>query len=249
MVICRKLTKRFRNITAVDRLDLQVPTGQLFGFLGPNGAGKTTTIKMLTGLLHPTDGEAEVGGYNITTQPLEAKRVTGYVPDSAFLYDKLTGRETLELTADLWGVASTRRASRINDLLLLFELSEKGDELVQSYSRGMRQKLCLASALIHEPRVLFLDEPTVGLDPKSARLLRQVLRELTNRGVTVFVSTHILEIAERLCDRIGIFHQGSLIADGTMQELRERAIGDNLEEIFLTLTGELEHSEALKLLD
>jgi ABC-2 type transport system ATP-binding protein len=248
MIRCEQLTKRFGDFTAVDALSLEVAPGELFGFLGPNGAGKTTTIRMLTGLLIPSAGEASIGPYNILTQSLDAKRITGYVPDSAYLYEKLTGYEMLILVADLWGVDHTRREAKITDLLRLFELSDKRDELIQGYSRGMKQKLSLAAALLHEPRVLFLDEPTVGLDPKAARVLKEVLRELAGRGTTVFVSTHILEIAERLCARVGIVNHGKLIAEGTIEELR--AGGDSsLEDIFLRLTGDAEYGEIIRLLD
>jgi ABC-2 type transport system ATP-binding protein len=249
MIECLDLTKCFDKIVAVDHLFLEVPDGQLFGFLGPNGAGKTTTIKMLTGLLQPTEGIARIDGLDVVKQPIAAKTITGYVPDNAFLYEKLTGREMLDLTGDLWRITTKRRQSKIDDLLQLFDLTDKRDELIQNYSRGMRQKLSLACALLHEPKVLLLDEPTVGLDPKSSRLLKQVLRELANRGTTVFVSTHILEIAERLCDRVAIINQGKIIAQGTLEELRAGSNTLSLEEIFLTLTGDAEDADLIKLLD
>lgn len=249
MIECLDLTKCFDKIVAVDHLFLEVPDGQLFGFLGPNGAGKTTTIKMLTGLLQPTEGIARIDGLDVVKQPIAAKTITGYVPDNAFLYEKLTGREMLDLTGDLWRITTKRRQSKIDDLLQLFDLTDKRDELIQNYSRGMRQKLSLACALLHEPKVLLLDEPTVGLDPKSSRLLKQVLRELANRGTTVFVSTHILEIAERLCDRVAIINQGKIIAQGTLEELRAGSNTLSLEEIFLTLTGDAENADLIKLLD
>ena len=251
MVVCRQLTKRFGEFTAVHPMDLRVLKGELFGFLGPNGAGKTTTIKMLTGLLHPTAGEAFIGGFDIQTAPLDAKRIMGYIPDNPFLYEKLTGREYLAFMADLYSVSKADRARRIPELLRLFDLEAKGSELIQSYSRGMRQKIALAGALVHTPQVIFLDEPTVGLDPKGARAMRDILRELCLRGVTVFMSTHILEVAERTCDRIAIVNQGRIIAQGTMDELRAQRReaagptdgddpGENgkksLEEIFLELT-------------
>ncbi|MEI6513350.1 MAG: ABC transporter ATP-binding protein [bacterium] len=249
MIECLDLTKCFDKIVAVDHLFLEVPDGQLFGFLGPNGAGKTTTIKLLTGLLQPTEGIARIDGLDVVKQPIAAKTITGYVPDNAFLYEKLTGREMLDLTGDLWRITTKRRQSKIDDLLQLFDLTDKRDELIQNYSRGMRQKLSLACALLHEPKVLLLDEPTVGLDPKSSRLLKQVLRELANRGTTVFVSTHILEIAERLCDRVAIINQGKIIAQGTLEELRAGSNTLSLEEIFLTLTGDAENADLIKLLD
>src|SRR4051794_8674493 len=175
MVVCRQLTKKFGDLTAVHAMDLCVRKGELFGFLGPNGAGKTTTIKMLTGLLHPTSGTACIGGYDIQKQPLQAKSILGYIPDNPFLYEKLTGREYLRFMADLFSVPQADRIRRMPDLLRLFELESKGDSLIQGYSRGMRQKIALAGALIHTPRVIFLDEPTVGLDPKGARAMRDIL--------------------------------------------------------------------------
>lgn len=237
-IVCQALTKRFGSLTALDTLDLAVPRGELFGFLGPNGAGKTTTIKLLTGLLRPTSGSATIGGFSITERPLDAKRLIGYVPDNPFLYEKLTGREFLSFMADLYSVAHAGRADRIDSLLARFDLAEKRDELIQGYSRGMRQKIALAGALIHDPSVVFLDEPTAGLDPKSARLMKDVLRSLCRGGAAVFVSTHILDVAERMCDRFGIINRGKLIATGTMDELRTLAASTNtsLEDIFLELT-------------
>jgi len=237
-IVCQALTKRFGSLTALDTLDLAVPRGELFGFLGPNGAGKTTTIKLLTGLLRPTSGSATIGGFSITERPLDAKRLIGYVPDNPFLYEKLTGREFLSFMADLYSVAHAGRADKIDSLLARFDLAEKRDELIQGYSRGMRQKIALAGALIHDPSVVFLDEPTAGLDPKSARLMKDVLRSLCRGGAAVFVSTHILDVAERMCDRFGIINRGKLIATGTMDELRTLAASTNtsLEDIFLELT-------------
>jgi len=244
------LTKLYGQLTAVDELNLEVPAGELFGFLGPNGAGKTTTIKMFTGLLRPTRGEAYIGEYNIGTHPVEAKRICGYVPDNPFLYERLTGREFLSFMSDLYGVNSHRKEQRIDSLIRLFELEEKAEELIQGYSRGMRQKVALAGVLIHEPKALFLDEPTVGLDPKSARRMKDILRELCNRGTAVFVSTHILEIAERMCDRVGIIDKGRLIAVGTMEDLRASAASEakSLEDIFLELTGGAEYEDLIQYL-
>jgi ABC-2 type transport system ATP-binding protein len=253
MVVCHGLSKTFGNLTAVHSMDLSIRKGELFGFLGPNGAGKTTTIKMLTGLLHPTSGTASIGGFDIQREPLAAKRILGYIPDNPFLYEKLSGREYLGFMADLYSVPKDDRARRIPELLRLFELEAKGGELIQAYSRGMRQKIALAGALIHTPQVIFLDEPTVGLDPKGARAMRDILKELCRRGVTVFMSTHILEVAERTCDRVAIVNQGRIVIQGTMEELRaqrrEAALdaGDSdgaddgkrsLEEIFLELTDD-----------
>ena len=251
MIVCDGLTKRFGPLCAVDGLNLTIHQGELYGFLGPNGAGKTTTIKMLTGLLRPSGGTAFIGGYDIRSQPLEAKRMIGYVPDNPFLYEKLTAREFLHFMADLYSVPLAGRARRIDDLLELFELEDKRDELIQSFSRGMRQKVALAGALIHRPSVVFLDEPTVGLDPRSARLMKEVLRRLCDDGAAVFVSTHILDVAERMCDRFGIINKGRLIASGTMAELRSTVAPENtsLEDIFLQLTDGSEQSDVARLLD
>ena len=233
------LTKRYGTLTAVDGLDLSVAPGELFGFLGPNGAGKTTTIKMLVGLLRPTAGTASVAGFDLAQKPEEAKRRIGYVPDSAFLYEKLTAREFLEFSADLYRVTPASRARRIETLLQLFQLRDRAGDLLGTYSRGMRQKVALAAALLHDPQVLFLDEPTVGLDPHSARQMKDILLDFCQDGKTVFLSTHILEIAERMCTRIGIINHGKLVAVGTLEELRRMvsADGQSLEQVFLQLTG------------
>jgi len=243
MVETDNLTKRYGDLTAVDSLDLRIPAGELFGFLGPNGAGKTTTIKLLVGLLRPSAGTARIGGHDVQREPIQAKSLVGFVPDQPYLYEKLTAREFLRFMADLYGVDPDRAARRGEDLLRLLDLDDRGDELIEGYSHGMRQKTALAGALIHDPKVFFLDEPTVGLDPKSARLIKDILRQLCDRGVTVFMSTHILEIAERMCDRVGIIQEGKLIACGTMEELRGGVGGASLEDIFLELTGGAEYEE------
>ncbi len=250
MIECQGLAKKFGELRAVDDLNLSVYAGELFGFLGPNGAGKTTTIKMMTGLLRPSAGTARIGGYDIQTQPLQAKAVLGYIPDNPFLYEKLTGREFLNFMADLYSVTTENRSRKIDDLLKLFELDEKGNELIQGYSRGMRQKIALAGALIHQPKVIFLDEPTVGLDPQSARLMKDILRKLCDAGPTIFISTHILEIAERMCDRFAIVNKGKVIATGTMSELRKSAESDtkSLEDIFLDLTSGDQHLDLIQYL-
>ena len=258
-IVCQNLTKRFGDLTAVDNMNLVVQEGELFGFLGPNGAGKTTTIRMITGLIHPTEGTALVGGYDIRTEPLKAKSIFGYIPDNPFLYEKLTGREFLSFMADLYSVTLSDRSRRIDDLLRLFALESKGDEMIQGFSRGMRQKIALAGALIHTPQVIFLDEPTVGLDPQGARTMQDILKELCRRGTTVFISTHILDIAERMCDRVVIVNKGRLIAQGTMDELRAQVRGKaeadpdeteskSLEDIFFELTGGTEYAERLQYL-
>jgi ABC-2 type transport system ATP-binding protein len=250
MIECAGLTKEFGALKAVDTLDLTVRAGELFGFLGPNGAGKTTTIKMMTGLLRPTAGTARIGGFDIQREPLRAKALFGYIPDNPFLYEKLTGREFISFMADLYSVPTQNRRQKIEDLLRLFDLEAKGGELIQGYSRGMRQKIALAGALIHQPRVIFLDEPTVGLDPKSARLMKEILRKLCDEGTTVFVSTHILEIAERMCDRFAIINRGRIVATGTMEELRAQAASEtqSLEDIFLELTGGASVAEQMQFL-
>lgn len=243
------LTKRFGEKAAVESLSFQVQGGEIFGFLGPNGAGKTTTIKMLVGLLRPTSGLVKVAGYNVQQQPLQAKAATGYIPDEPNLYPKLTARELLRFVGDLYGLERDQVERRSDELLRLFDLVSAGDDVIDSYSHGMRQKTALAAGLLHDPKVLVLDEPTVGLDPKSARLIKDILRQIADRGAAVFLSTHILEIAERMCDRIGIINQGRLIAVGTMDELRSMGKGESsLEDIFLDLTGGAEYAEIAEVL-
>ena len=231
------LTKMFGDRLAVDSMTLDIAPGELFGFLGPNGAGKTTTIKMLTGLIHPTSGRAQLCGFDVVEESLHAKRVAGYCPDQPALYDKLTGQEMLQFSGDLYGVPRDMQDARIPPMLETFALRNHGEELVQSYSRGMRQKLSLCAALIHDPRVLFMDEPTVGLDPAGARQLKDVLRHLCAEGRTVFLSTHVLEVAELLCDRVGIVQHGRLMVVDTPAALRAGAGGKSLEDAFLRLTG------------
>ena len=245
----RDLVKHYGEKAAVDNVSFQVCSGEIFGFLGPNGAGKTTTIKMIVGLLQPTSGSVSVSGFDVHQQPLQAKATTGYVPDEPNLYPKLTGRELLRFVGDLYGVSKERVARRTEELLRLFDLDHAGDDTIDTYSHGMQQKTALAAALVHDPNVLVLDEPTVGLDPKSARLIKDILRQMAERGSAVFLSTHILEIAERMCDRIGIINQGQLIAVGTMEELREMVAGEtSLEDIFLGLTGGAEYAEIAEVL-
>lgn len=243
------LVKRYGEKTAVDNVSLKVYGGEIFGFLGPNGAGKTTTIKMIVGLLQPTSGTVRVGSYDVRAQSLQARSVTGYVPDEPNLYSKLTGRELLRFVGDLFNLPSAQVERRIDELLRLFDLVQAGDETIDSYSHGMQQKTALAAALVHDPKVLVLDEPTVGLDPRSARLIKDILRQMAERGAAVFLSTHILEIAERMCDRIGIINQGRLIAVGNMDELRSLGQGQSsLEDIFLSLTGGAEYAEIAEVL-
>jgi ABC-2 type transport system ATP-binding protein len=235
----RGLTKNFGKLVAVSDLTLEVGAGEVFGFLGPNGAGKTTTIRMLTGLVRPTSGSALVAGYDIERDPREVKRRVGYLAETPYLYSKLSGREFLAFMGGLYEVAPDLARRRIDRLLGLFELADKADDLVESYSHGMRQKLGLAGAMLHEPPVLFLDEPTSGLDPRSARLVKDLLVAMVDRGHTVFLSTHVLEIAEHLCHRVGIIDHGQLVATGTLEELRSQARVEaySLEDVFLQLTG------------
>ncbi len=229
---------------------MQVEAGELFGFLGPNGAGKTTTINMLTGLIRPTSGAATVCGYDVQTQALQVKATTGLMPDVPHLYETLTGRQFVRFIADLYEVDVKRSEPRMEELLEVFDLTDAADALIKSYSYGMQKKILLTAVLVHEPRVLFLDEPTSGLDPKSARTAKEILRALCDRGCTVFMTTHILEIAERVCDRIGIINEGKLVAVGTMDELRQSntATDMNLEDIFLELTDSVEHKEMVRFL-
>ena len=239
MIELTHVTKRYGTKLAVDDLSLAVPAGELFAFLGPNGAGKTTTIKMLCGLLFPTVGTVRVGGFDLATQGDQARQLISYVPDQPFLYEKLTGREFLRFVADLYGMPRERADERLQAVIDLFALHEFVDDLTERYSHGMRQRTVFAAALVHEPKLLITDEPTVGLDPKSIRLLKDLLRAEANRGTTVFLSTHSLDVAQELADRIGIVERGRLIGCGTLATLRKQASLDgSLEEVFLKLTEE-----------
>ena len=249
MIRLEGLGKTFGAYAAVSDLNLEVRPGEIFGFLGPNGAGKTTTVKLITGLLKPTEGKVTVAGFDVATKTLEAKRIMGLVPDEPFVYPKLTGGEYLRFIGELYGVPLAVLKKRIPELLEMFELTFWGSELLESYSHGMRQKLVIAGILLHEPKVLILDEPMVGLDPKSARMVKDILKELRQRGTAIFMCTHVLEIAEKLCDRIGIMIGGKLVALGTLEELRAKAESDGhqgLEDIFLSLTGGQEYASLLK---
>jgi ABC-2 type transport system ATP-binding protein len=235
------LTKRYGKFTAVDGIDLEVPRGELFGLLGPNGAGKTTTLRMIAGILRPTAGTVLLGGVDIQQQPLEAKARLGYIPDRPFVYDKLTGGEFLRFAAALYGQKGTMVERRIDELLEFFELTPWKNELTETYSHGMRQKLIISGALVHRPDVVVVDEPMVGLDPKSARLLKDLFRQFVERGGTILMSTHTLEVAEVMCDRIAILYRGKIAAQGTMDDLRQQTASDGmrLEDLFLKLTGGL----------
>jgi ABC-2 type transport system ATP-binding protein len=240
MIRLRDVAKHYGRFQAVKGIDLEVHRGELFGFLGPNGAGKTTTLRMIAGILAPSRGTIEIGGVDLARDPIAAKSKLGFIPDRPFVYDKLTGAEFLRFTAALFGQDGAEVERRIDELLDLFELTPWKDELTESYSHGMRQKVIIASALVHRPEVIVVDEPMVGLDPKSARLLKGLFRRFVERGGTVLMSTHTLEVVEGFCDRIGIMSHGELAACGSLEELRRRsdAMGAGLEEIFLRLTGE-----------
>ena len=237
MISMEHVTKSYAKsaVKAVDDIQLHVKRGEVFGFIGPNGAGKTTTIKMLTGILPPDQGQIKINGFDIQTQPVEAKRCFGYAPDSHQVYDRLTGLEYLNFIGDMYGVAKADRQRQIEKYLTMFDLTKAAGSQIKSYSHGMRQKLALTGALLPDPQLWIMDEPMVGLDPKSAHLLKQEMRAHCQRGNTVFFSTHVLEVAEKLCDRIAIINHGKIVAVGTLEELR-RGKDESLETLFLELT-------------
>jgi ABC-2 type transport system ATP-binding protein len=239
MIRLRQLTKRYGNFTAVNDISLDVPKGELFGFLGPNGAGKTTTLRMIAGILQATAGTVEVAGHDIDKEPQAAKSRLGFIPDRPYVYEKLTGAEFLRFVAGLYGQGGSGVESRMDELLALFELTDWKDQLVEKYSHGMRQKLIISSALVHRPDVIVVDEPMVGLDPKGQSFLKDLFRQFCDRGGTVLMSTHTLEIAEAVCDRIAIIQKGKIAAVGTMTEVRQQteSHGQSLEQLFLKLTG------------
>ena len=239
MIRLESLTKTYGKFVAVDNIDLHVPRGTMFGFVGPNGAGKTTTLRIIAGIMRPTAGRIWLGGDDVVADPMAAKARLGFIPDRPFLYEKLTGAEFLRFVAGLYGQDGEVVEKRIDELLEVFELSRWKHELIECYSHGMRQKLIISSAFIHRPECIVVDEPMVGLDPKAARLLKDILRQFVDRGGTVLMSTHTLDIAETMCDKIAIIHAGKIVAQGTMAELREQTAAGNasLEELFLKLTG------------
>jgi len=239
MIEIANLTKTFGIATAVDHLNLSIGAGELFAFIGPNGAGKTTTIKMVTGLLRPTEGQVHLCGYNVQTDYIRAKSLLSYVPDEPYLYDKLTGREFLRFVGTMYGLPRNVTDSGIAQLGEQFSLGDFLDELGETYSHGMKQRVVISAALLHGPKVLVVDEPLVGLDPEGASTLKGALRERAQQGVTVFISTHTLTLAEEIADRVGIIHHGRLIALGSLDHIRQEARTDGrLEDAFLTLTGE-----------
>jgi ABC-2 type transport system ATP-binding protein len=232
------LRKQYGRLAAVDNLNIEVAPGEIFGFLGPNGAGKTTTIRVMMGILRASSGRVILGGHDVEQEPQQAKAIAGFIPDRPFIYEKLSGKEFLTFIAKLHGMESARRQRRIDELLEYFELSNWQDELVEGFSHGMKQRLVLCAALVHEPRILIVDEPMVGLDPKGARTIKNLFRSLAEAGTTVFLSTHSLSVAEEVCHRIGIIQKGHLIASGSMADIYRLTRGhdSNLEDVFLELT-------------
>ena len=239
----RGLTKTYKggkktgDMVAVAGIDLSVAPGEFYGFLGPNGAGKSTTIKMLTGLLRPTAGRVVIAGHDLATEPLAVKRIVGVLPEDLNLYERLTAAEFLLFAAQMYGLPRTEARRRAEELLHLMELEDAGSKLIVDFSMGMKKKTALAGAMIHEPRVLFLDEPFNGIDPLSARNIRDVLRRRTEAGATVFFSSHVLDVVEKLCTRVAIIAQGRLVGEGTLDELRARTQDTSLEEIFVHLVA------------
>ncbi len=239
MLKLENVSKSYNNgaLKAVDNISFEVNSGEIFGFLGPNGAGKTTTLKMIVGLLKQDKGNISINGMDFEKHSLETKKMISYVPDNHEVYERLTGIEYLNFMADMYGVSKDERSKKINEYLELFELKSSATDLIKSYSHGMKQKIVLIGALLNDPEIFILDEPLVGLDPKSAFKLKEIMRERCNAGKSVFFSTHVLEVAERLCDRIAIIRKGKIIACGTMDELKHQSKNkESLENIFLELT-------------
>ncbi|MBN1944231.1 MAG: ABC transporter ATP-binding protein [Bradymonadales bacterium] len=239
MIEARTLTKRYGPFTAVRGIDLDVFDGEVYGFLGPNGAGKTTTLQMLAGMIRPSGGSIRIGGHDLATDPLVVKRITSFIPDRPYLYERLTAVEFLRFVGGLYRLSGAECAMRAEQLLDLFELSDWAGSLIENFSHGMKQRLVFAAALLPAPRLLVVDEPTVGLDPKGARLIKQVFKEMCHQQqATVFLSTHSMEVAEELCDRISVIHRGEIVATGTLRQLQDAAGSreKRLEEIFLSLT-------------
>jgi ABC-2 type transport system ATP-binding protein len=239
MIELKDLTKTYGNYSAVQRLSLSIGKGEIFGFIGPNGAGKTTTIKMMGGVMAPTAGSVTITGIDMQAHPQEAKRRIGFIPDRPFLYEKLTGMEFLRFTADIYGVPEGKFHDKAAATLAVFSLTDWSHDLIESYSHGMKQRLIMAAALLHDPQVLIVDEPMVGLDPLAIIMVKKLFKQLAAQGVTIFMSTHTLKVAEDICDRIGILSRGRLLASGTVEDLRREAnvTSADLEQVFLNLTG------------
>jgi ABC-2 type transport system ATP-binding protein len=246
MIRIINLRKQYGRLAAVDNLNIEVAPGEIFGFLGPNGAGKTTTIRVMMGILRASSGRVILGGHDVEQEPQQAKAIAGFIPDRPFIYEKLSGKEFLTFIAKLHRMESARLRRRIDELLEYFELANWQDELVEGFSHGMKQRLVLCAALVHEPRILIVDEPMVGLDPKGARTIKDLFRSLAKNGTTVFLSTHSISVAEEVCHRIGIIQKGHLIAAGTMADIYRLTHGQdsNLEDVFLELTQQ-QHDLAL----
>lgn len=236
--------KQYGDFTAVKEISLEIAKGELFGFLGPNGAGKTTMIRMLTGIIRPTSGEITIGGYNLYKEPTQAKSLIGYVPDRPYLYEKLSPLEYFDFMGGLYNVPKERIKEIAERMLKLFDLWDKRDELIESFSHGMKQKTAMIAAILHDPQILVVDEPTVGLDPKSIKLVKDYFKQITNEGKTLFLTTHTLSVAEDLCQRIAIIRHGEIAALGTLEELQEQAKlpGNDLEAVFLKLTEEAQET-------
>jgi ABC-2 type transport system ATP-binding protein len=239
MIAIHDLVKRYGTFTAVNGVTLEVASGEIHGFLGPNGAGKTTTIRMVAGLLKPTSGRVVVNGHDLARDPERAKASLGFIPDRPFLYEKLTAGEFLRFHGGLYGLNGAAVGGRVHDMLELFELARWENELVESFSHGMKQRLVMCAAFLHRPQAVLVDEPMVGLDPRGARLIKDVFRRMSAQGVAILMSTHTLEVAEEMCDRISIILQGRIIASGTVAEVRAMAgnPNDQLTNVFLKLTG------------
>jgi ABC-2 type transport system ATP-binding protein len=240
MIEIKRLTKRFSDILAVNGLDIIVQQGEIYGFIGPNGAGKTTTINMMGGILKPTSGTVEICGIPMGTHPEKAKRKIGFIPDTPFIYEKLTGVEFLRFTADMYEVNEDIFKKKSEELLELFLLTSWSDDLIESYSHGMKQRLVMAASLLHAPEVIIVDEPMVGLDPMAIKMVKDLFQNLAKQGVTIFMSTHTLKVAEEMCDRIGVIHKGFLVATGTVEDLTRNidASESDLEQVFIRLTEE-----------
>ena len=240
MIELKNISKTYGDILAVNALDLYIPKGEIFGFIGPNGAGKTTTINIMGGILSPTSGAVNICGISMEARPENAKGKIGFIPDRPYLYEKLTGMEYLKFTADLYGVDKDAFEDKSRAQLEMFSLMNWSNDLIESYSHGMKQRLVMAAALLHDPEVVIVDEPMVGLDPAGIKMVKDLFRALAGEGVTIFMSTHTLTVAEDVCDRIGIIHKGSLIATGTADELKQRvhAKDADLEQVFIRMTND-----------